>query len=304
MLTVNDLYLKARRALADAGVSMPELEARELAGLAATIKAGDVMAQSWKYAPEAAGDSLDKLLGLRLAGTPLAHLLGEWDFLGLTLKVTPDVLIPRSDTETLALETVERCRAAGAEPRLLDLCSGSGCVGLSVASRLSDARITFCDISERAMDIARENCRRFDGTGFGGIFSFVLADALAAPPRALRGFDAIACNPPYIADAEWESLDRGVRDYEPKLALVGGSDGLDFYRAVACLWKNCLCANGSLLFEVGAGQADGVAGIMSAAGFSDIVKIPDLSGVERVVAGLRRRRSYRLTGRRIASLDK
>lgn len=280
LLTVNDLYLHTRRKLVDAGVSMPELEARELVGGAVSIRAGEVMPQGYKYAPEAAMETLDALLEQRLSGIPLAYVLGEWDFLGLTLKVTPDVLIPRSDTEALAMTAIERCKEAGPEPRLLDLCCGSGCVGLAVASRLPDARITFCDISEGAMNVTRENCR-----GFNGIFSFVIADALAAPPNALRGFDVIACNPPYVTNAEWETLDQEVREHEPRIALIGGEDGLDFYRAVAKHWRCCLDENGSLLFEAGHTQADKVASIMSAAGFADIVKIPDLSGVERVVAG-------------------
>ena len=278
--TVNELYLRTRKTLLDAGIPMPELEARELVGKAVLLKASEIASQGYKYASEAASDRLRSLVDCRLSGTPLAHLLGEWDFLRLTLKITPDVLIPRSDTETLALATIERCTEAGPEPRLLDLCCGSGCVGLAVASSLPGARITFCDISEDAMRVTRENCRNFPG-----IYNFVIADALASPPTALRGFDAIACNPPYLTDAEWEALDREVKDHEPKLALAGGKDGLIFYRSVTAYWRGCLGKNGSLLFEVGCSQAGIVSDIMSAAGFVDVVKLHDLSGIERVVAG-------------------
>lgn len=282
MHIVNDLYLYARRRLIDAGVSMPELEARELTGKACGIPGKSVIQQSYKYVSEGAPAALEALLGERLSGRPLAYVIGQWDFLDVTLKITDAVLIPRSDTETLALEAIGRLRAAGGAPRVLDLCCGSGCVGIAIGKHCPEARLTFCDISGEAMNVARENSRLLPG-----LCMFVTADALADPPNALRQFDLIAANPPYVTTAEWEALSPEVRDHEPRLALDGGADGLSFYRSIARRWKRCLAPGGVLLFETGYTQAGQVASMMRAEAFADVSVTKDLSGVDRVVAGVR-----------------
>ena len=213
----------------------------------------------------------------------MAYLIGEWEFYGLTLEVTPAVLIPRVDTETLAEAAVGFARSLG-KCRLLDLCTGSGCIGLAVAANAPDCRALLGDISEEALGVCRRNVRR---CGLADRVKAEVLDLLAPPPEAIGLFDCITCNPPYITRGEMEALDRSVKDFEPHLALCGGEDGLDFYRAAVKNWKNALTEKGRLYFEVGAGQADQVRRLMAGEGFADINILPDTQGIGRVVYGTR-----------------
>ncbi len=275
MLTVNDLYLDARARLRRAGVTMFELEARELVRGATGMDRLETLLHGAKYVPDAVQAKAEQMLMERLSGMPLAYILGQWDFCGLTLTVTPDVLIPRDDTALLAELSELACRAAAPPPRLLDLCCGSGCVGLAVSARIDGLVAVFCDISEAALAVARRNGKQQANT-----MSFIPADALSPAPAALGTFDVIACNPPYIPLEDWAALDPSVRCFEPRLALVGGIDGLDFYRAIAAGWTKALRPGGILLLEVGAGQAGAVAGLFGAGASIHA----DLAGIDRVVA--------------------
>ena len=211
----------------------------------------------------------------------MAYLIGEWEFYGLTLEVTPAVLIPRADTEVLAEAAVEfagrmeRCR-------LLDLCTGSGCVGLAAAANVPGCRVLLGDVSEKALEVCRRNVRR---CGLADRVKADVLDALAPPPASIGTFQCITCNPPYITCGEMEELDRSVKDFEPHLALCGGEDGLDFYRAIVRNWKAALTEGGRMYFEVGAGQADAVLGLMRNGGFADVNVLPDTQGIGRVVYG-------------------
>ena len=169
------------------------------------------------------------------------------------------------------------------EPGVLDLCAGSGCVGLALAKHLPGSRVTLGELDEGALRICRQNIRRNDLTGRVAAMQM---DALEKPPVHLGEFDAIVSNPPYIPDGDIAGLDVSVRGYEPHLALKGGEDGLDFYRAICAQWTAALRAGGCLLFEVGIGQADDVLRIMRSAGFGDVEITPDLNGIPRVVSGV------------------
>ena len=212
----------------------------------------------------------------------MAYLIGEWEFYGLPLDISESVLIPRPDTEVLVERALARLQSA-AELRVLDLCAGSGCVGLALAKHLPGSRVTLGELDEGALRICRQNIRRNDLTGRVAAMQM---DALEKPPVHLGEFDAIVSNPPYIPDGDIAGLDVSVRDYEPHLALKGGEDGLDFYRAICAQWTAALRAGGCLLFEVGIGQADDVLRIMRSAGFGDVEITPDLNGIPRVVSGV------------------
>ena len=224
-----------------------------------------------------------ELLRRRLAGEPVAYLVGEWEFYGLPMEVSPEVLIPRMDTEVLAEQAILRARAAGEGARVLDLCAGSGCVGLAVAANVPGCRAVLADVSEGALRICKQNVRRND---LNARVTCIQADAREVPPPALWDFDVIASNPPYIPSWEIEGLDPSVRDYEPRLALDGGADGLDFYRLIARNWKSALRLGGTLLFEVGMGQDTQVAAILAQEGYQDICTYPDTQGIQRVVGGV------------------
>ena len=281
--TYNNLYLDTRQRLREAGVEGAQLEARELLCYAAGKSREQFYRDMALYAPDPVEEKLAALVERRLAGEPVAYLIGEWEFYGLTLDVTPDVLIPRMDTEVLAERAILLARAAGEGARVLDLCAGSGCVGLAVAANVPTCRVVLADVSEAALKICKGNVRRNE---LNARVTCVQADALQKPDAALWDFDVIACNPPYIPTGDLAGLDVSVRDYEPRSALDGGADGLDFYRAIAARWGSALRLGGSLLFEVGINQAMDVAALLESSGFEDIQSTQDTQGIPRVVEGV------------------
>ena len=167
--------------------------------------------------------------------------------------------------------------------RVLDLCAGSGCIGLAVAKHVPGSHVVLGELDEGALRVCRQNIRR---TGLSGQVVSMQLNALEKAPARLGEFDCIVSNPPYIPDGDIAGLDASVRDYEPHLALKGGADGLDFYRAICAHWREALRPGGRLYFEVGIGQADDVLRIMRAVGFGDIEVIPDLNDIPRVVWGI------------------
>ena len=281
--TYNNLYLDTRQRLREAGVEGAQLEARELLCHAAGKSREQFYRDMALYAPDPVEEKLAALVERRLAGEPVAYLIGEWEFYGLTLDVTPDVLIPRMDTEVLAERAILLARAAGEGARVLDLCAGSGCVGLAVAANVPTCRVVLADVSEAALKICKGNVRRNE---LNARVTCVQADALQKPDAALWDFDVIACNPPYIPTGDLAGLDVSVRDYEPRSALDGGADGLDFYRAITARWGSALRLGGSLLFEVGINQAMDVAALLERSGFEDIQSTQDTQGIPRVVEGV------------------
>lgn len=279
--TYNNLYMDIRAGLKAAGVEMATLEARELTCFATGKSREELVRDGALYAsPELEQRACD-LLKRRLAGEPVAYLVGEWEFFGLPLDVSPAVLIPRTDTEVLAAQAIEFCGTL-AECRVLDLCAGSGCVGLAIGARVPQARVVLGEASEAALKICRQNVRR---CGLSGRAACMQMDARQKPSPALGEFQCIVSNPPYIPAGDIASLDAAVRDYEPRLALDGGEDGLDFYRDIVERWREALTSGGRLYFEVGIGQADSVLRIMRAAGFGDIQVVKDTNGIPRVVFG-------------------
>jgi release factor glutamine methyltransferase len=280
--TYNNLYLDARRKLKAAGIPSAQLEAREIVCYAANKTREEFFRDLTLYASDQVEDKVKELTDRRLAGEPVAYIIGEWEFYGLSLDVSREVLIPRMDTEVLAEETILAARAVGEGCRVLDLCAGSGCVGLAVAANVPESKVVLADNSEGALRVCRQNIRRC-GLTSQVICSF--ADAKLPPLPALWDFDVIACNPPYIPTWEIPTLEVSVKDYEPREALDGGEDGLDFYRAVASKWKGALRLGGKLLFEVGMGQSVDVEGILRQNGFEDVTTFPDTQGILRVVMG-------------------
>ncbi len=280
----NNLYLDARKQFKNAGVESAQLEAREIVCFAAGKSREAFYRDRMLYAPDQVEEKVHELVRRRLAGEPVAYLIGEWEFYGLPFTVTSDVLIPRMDTEVLAEQAILLARAAGERCRVLDLCAGSGCVGLAVAANVPGARAVLCDVSEGALRLCRENARRNE---LQGRVTCLQADARLRPPAELGEFQVIACNPPYIPTGDLAGLDPTVRDYEPRLALDGGADGLDFYRAIAQNWREALHPGGTLLFEVGIGQAGDVEWILSRNGYRQVRSFPDTQQIPRVVAGIR-----------------
>lgn len=280
--TYNNLYLDLRAELKRAGDEEATQSARELVCSAAGKTREEFVRDGSLYASPEVEKAARKLVQRHLAGEPVAYLIGEWEFYGLPLDISESVLIPRPDTEVLVDRALTYLKTV-AEPRVLDLCAGSGCIGLALAKNAPESHVVLGELDEGALRICRQNIRRNDLTG--RVVSLQL-DAREKPPAHLGEFDCIVSNPPYIPDGDIAELDASVRDYEPHLALRGGADGLDFYRAIAGHWTAALRVGGRLLFEVGIGQADEVLRIMRSVGFGDLEITPDLNGIPRVVEGV------------------
>ena len=280
-ITYNNLYLDIRQQLRKAGIEAATLEARELVCFGTGKSREDLARDGGLYASPELESQVRSLVDRHLAGEPVAYLIGEWEFYGLPLDISRDVLIPRPDTEVLAGQAIEYIQTLG-ECRVLDLCAGSGCIGLAVASQAPQARVVLGEYSDAALKVCRQNIRR---NGLSGRVVPMQADAREKPERSLGEFQCIVSNPPYIPRADIETLDASVRDYEPHLALDGGEDGLDFYQTISGKWKEALAPGGRLYFEVGIGQADSVLRIMRAQGFGDIQIVKDLHDIPRVVFG-------------------
>ena len=280
-ITYNNLYLDIRQQLKKAGIQEATLEARELVCFGTGKSREQLQRDGGLYAsPELEGRVRD-LVARHLAGEPVAYLIGEWEFYGLPLDISSDVLIPRSDTEVLAGQAIEYLKTLG-ECRVLDLCAGSGCIGLAAASQVPRARVVLGEWSDGALKICRQNIRR---NGLSGRVVPMQANALEKPERSLGEFQCIISNPPYIPAGDIEGLDVSVKDYEPHMALDGGEDGLDFYRNLAGEWKNALSVGGKIFLEVGIGQADDVLRLLRTQGFGDLEITKDLNGIPRVVHG-------------------
>ena len=280
-VTYNNLYLDIRQQLRCFGVEAATLEARELVCFGTNKSREELQRDGGLYASPELERQVRSLVDRRLAGEPVAYLIGEWEFYGLPLDISRDVLIPRPDTEVLAEEAIRYCKTLG-ECRVLDLCAGSGCVGLAVGAQVPQAKVVLGEISDAALKICRQNIRR---NGLSGRVVPLRMDALDKPDKTLGEFQCIVSNPPYIPRGDIDGLDGSVRDYEPRLALDGGEDGLDFYRAVAEKWRDCLITGGRLYFEVGIGQADQVLRIMRSQGFGDIQIVKDTHEIPWVVFG-------------------
>ena len=280
-ITYNNLYLDIRQQLRKAGIEAATLEARELVCFGTGKSRDELTRDGGLYASPELERRVRDLVDRHLAGEPVAYLIGEWEFYGLPLDIARDVLIPRPDTEVLTEQAIGYIKTLG-ECRVLDLCAGSGCIGLAVAAQAPQSRVVLGEWSDGALKICRQNIRR---NGLSGRVVPMQADAREKPEKSLGDFRCIVCNPPYIPRADIDGLDNSVRDYEPHLALDGGEDGLDFYRAISEKWRDALTPGGRLYFEVGIGQADSVLRIMRAQGFGDIQVVKDLHGIPRVVFG-------------------
>ena len=280
-ITYNNLYLDIRQQLRKAGIEAATLEARELVCFGTGKSRDELTRDGGLYASPELERRVRDLVDRHLAGEPVAYLIGEWEFYGLPLDISRDVLIPWPDTEVLTEQAIGYIKTLG-ECRVLDLCAGSGCIGLAVAAQAPQSRVVLGEWSDGALKICRQNIRR---NGLSGRVVPMQADAREKPEKSLGDFRCIVCNPPYIPRADIDGLDNSVRDYEPHLALDGGEDGLDFYRAISEKWRDALTPGGRLYFEVGIGQADSVLRIMRAQGFGDIQVVKDLHGIPRVVFG-------------------
>lgn len=282
MKTYNDIYMAARNALRLHGVEAYNLEARILVAEAAGKSTADLLKDMNLYTTDAVENKVLEYIDRRLNGEPVAYITGAWEFYGLPMVVTPDVLIPRMDTELLVDTAKEILVGRKMDARILDLCCGSGCITCALGRELPATKLVAVDISASALEVCRRN---ITANRLNTRVICMQADATASPPLGIGQFDLIVSNPPYIASDEIMTLDSSVRDYEPIWALDGGEDGLRFYKGILKYWKSLLRPGGFLLFEVGEGQAEEVREMILAAGFAAADTRKDTLGVDRVVMG-------------------
>lgn len=223
-------------------------------------------------------DAFDALLERRIAGEPIAYILGEWEFFSRTFEVRPPVLVPRPETEHLVEAVVESVGERA--PRILEIGAGSGCVAVSLACERPDAHITATDIRCGNLELARRNAVRHE---VEARIAFIESDLFE---RVSGAFDIICSNPPYVAEPDWPKLSSTIRDYEDRAALVSGPDGLDCIRRLIARAPEHLNPAGRLIFEFGAGQRPAIESLLRDAGYREVRFVQDLAGIDRVaIAG-------------------
>lgn len=235
------------------------------------VKAKDEM-------PEAEAETYRDLIAKRANRIPLQYLTGTQEFMGLEFEVSRATLIPRQDTEVLVEEVMKYADGK----QILDLCTGTGCIIVSLATLCSLRRAVGTDISEAAIETAMRNAKKHKAEVF-----FYSGDLFDALPQTEEWFDIIVSNPPYIPSAVIETLMPEVKEHEPMTALDGEADGLAFYRRIICEAGNHLNAGGRVFFEIGCEQAEAVKKLLEESGFSEVVVRKDYAGLDRVVSAVR-----------------
>lgn len=263
--TYQNLYTAAKNAIRKVdGAQMAEFTARELVAAATDRTVGQLVADFQLTVFSRDIEKVQAMVERYLKGEPLAYILGQWNFYGLDLTVSRDVLIPRDDTEAVTDLAISKARVLPQNPRVLDLCAGSGCIGLAIAAKVKDARVTLGELSPEAIRIAKKNIQ---DNHLSGRVSCIRLDVMEEPPKFLGKYDLIVSNPPYITAEQMEELDPSVKEYEPQMALYGGKDGLDFYRAIVKNYGPLLKPGKYICFEFGMGQEDDVCQILMEHGY-------------------------------------
>ncbi|MCM1189887.1 MAG: peptide chain release factor N(5)-glutamine methyltransferase [bacterium] len=284
------VYEEGKAALTAAGVLEAELDARLLLEHVCGTDRNTLLAHGEREVSDGERERYRSLVGKRADRIPLQYLTGTQDFMGLEFLVSKKALIPRQDTEVLVEEALRHLHDG---MRVLDLCTGSGCILISLLYYSNNCLGVGTDISEEALQLAVENAKRLlgpetlavqwqDGMACGRCVSFRQSDLF---DRVEEKFDMIVSNPPYIRTEVLPELMPEVREHEPLLALDGGEDGLSFYRRIVRESKKCLMRGGVLLLEIGYDQGEAVAGLMEKENFLEVQVIKDYGGLDRVVCG-------------------
>lgn len=279
MVSISEFYRKSRNILENSGIESFDFDVRCIMEDVLKMRFAQLMAGG-KDITGQSEQTMQNMIKKRSTGYPLQYILGEWEFYGLPFKVGEGVLIPRQDTETLADVVTEYSRGKKGL-KILDLCSGSGCLAVAVEKNTDNSDVTAVELSEKAFEYLNENIK-LNGSSVKALRADVLKSETAGN---FRNYDVIMSNPPYLTADDMKNLQREV-SYEPQTALYGKTDdGLEFYRVISEIWYNSLKNDGIMAFEAGKGQAEDIAEILMKNGFSDIKITDDLAGIARVVSG-------------------
>jgi release factor glutamine methyltransferase len=278
-VSLRELYLLGRDSLRKSGIENPELEASLLLSSTLGINKTDIYAYPEREIEYNKVEMFNQLLERRLNGEPIAYILGEKEFFSRTFIVNPSVLIPRSETETLVEEALRKVKNIPF-PLVVDVGTGSGCIAVTIGCECENAQIFATDISFDALMVARANAERY---GVSSRIPFTCADFLSCFKE--ESLDIVLSNPPYISVTDFSSLESDIRDFEPKVSLFGGEDGLNYRRKIVLQATKVLKNDGWCIIEIGANQSEKVAEIFDGVGFKDVSIVKDLAGIGRVVKG-------------------
>ena len=295
-LPLKELISIGAKQLRDAGVADAEIDAKELYCFMQNMDRTALMLRWQEVLQDNQCEAYFDLIERRASRVPLQHIIGRQEFMGLPFEVNDKVLIPRQDTETMvedALELLDKGTLRGQEytdglgkgTDVLDLCCGSGAIGISIAKLAKGAHVTCSDLSKEALEVAQRNARLNDCKSV----KFTESDMFDAFCGRLgkKKFNLIISNPPYIPPSVIEGLEPEVRDHEPMMALDGGEDGLDFYRIIAQQAPEHLKKGGVLMMEIGFDQKNAVKGLLQETGrFEKIVGLTDLTGKDRIIVAI------------------
>lgn len=266
--------------LEDANIPDSEFDVKCMLEQVSNLSWHEIFAQQKNFSSQEIQE-LFTMAKRRISGEPLQYILGEWEFYGMRLFVGTGVLIPRADTEILVETAIKFCQDKN-NLKILDLCTGSGCIALALKKYLVNAEITGIDISTKALSYANQN-KNYHALSINFMLGDVLDNAIA---EKFENIDLIISNPPYLTSQEMADLQKEV-SFEPVSALAGGLYGLDFYQNITDIWKHKLKQNGLLIYEIGCQQAEAVAEILKINDFKNIQVIQDLENRNRVVLGFK-----------------
>lgn len=270
--SLKGLLADGAKMLAQAGIDEAELDARYILEYITGLNSAQYFIHSEDIIEKDKAEEFFRLIERRSKRIPLSYVIGTRDFFGLTFKVDENVLIPEQETELLVEEVIKHSEGKS----VLDMCTGSGCIAISIALFGKPSKVAASDISEKALEVARENAKSLKA----GEISFIQGDMFE---NVTDKFDIIVSNPPYIETGEIDELMPEVRDYIPRLALDGDIDGLKFYRIISKEAVKKLNKNGRIFYEIGYNQSRAVASILLENGFTDVKIMKDYSGLDRIV---------------------
>ena len=280
-MNIFEAYNKTKKELEAAGIEDYVFEAKQIIKHITGFSNSEILMNYTNRLTEFQSNNLTAIIKQRAIRYPLQYIFGEWAFYGREFYVGPGVLVPRADTETL-VEVCLKYLKNSESPAVLDLCAGSGCIGITLALEKADAAVTLVEKFPEAARYAERNIKRH---GTDNV-TLICGDVLNGAAND-KEYELIVSNPPYVPKNEMETVSPEVH-YEPETALFGGEDGLDFYRAVITEYKKALKAGGMLAFEVGAGEAAAVEALLEDAGLKEINTEKDLGGICRAVYGIKK----------------
>lgn len=280
MVTIFQALSESTAFLKKSGSDSPRLDGEIILAHVLGCSRLHVMTQGDRVLSEGEYDRFSKCIKIRAQGMPVAYITGRKEFMGLDFIVKPGILIPRADTEVVVENAIKACDGMGGRINIADVGCGSGAIGVSIAHYIGNAFVTMIDISDCAVDISSQNAAL---NHVEDRVRVIKGDLLL--PVMGEKFHVVVSNPPYIETGVIASLQRDVKDYEPRIALDGGHDGLEYYRKITRQAGDCIEKGGMLVYEIGSGQAKGVMSILSEHGFEGIRVNQDLSGLDRCVSG-------------------